>query len=75
MANWEYEIVTGTVDEVREQLNVLGALSWEIVSTGALPDYSVAPELIVYLRRSATPDTPDSQDTTVHDFPTYRAQA
>lgn len=58
MPNWEYEIVAGTLEEVRGELNRLGTLGWEIVSTGVLPESDVQPELIVYLQRSATPEAP-----------------
>lgn len=73
MNTWQYEIVTGTVDEVRDKLNRLGALNWEIVSTGVLPESGAAPELIVYLKRSANPEAAEPHDATLHELPPLRA--
>jgi len=69
---WEYEIVTGTIDEVREELNQLGALGWELTGSQVAPGDGRDMRLVVFLRRSGVAEVPESAEVDLHEFPTFR---
>ena len=72
MITGEYEILTGSPEQVREDLNRMGALGWEITSSNAVfqPDSGLL--LVVFLRRGTTPQAPEPAEAHLNEFPTFR---
>lgn len=72
MQNWQYEIIIGSVEEVRQELCRMGSLGWEITSTDVLSSASNQPRLIVYLRRGMESSVPESEAVSLDAFPVLR---
>ncbi len=72
MQNWQYEIIIGSVEEVRQELSRMGSLGWEITSTDVLPSVSYQPRLIVYMRRTVESPVPESEEVSLDAFPVFR---